>query len=471
MRIAIIGGGISGLAAAHRITELLPRVELAVFEAAGRLGGVLETVQRDGFLVERSADSFITKFPWAVDLCGRLGLAEELLPTDESRRRASVVHNGELLRVPDGFVLMTRGSVWPILATRVLSWRGKLRLLAEPLVPRRRIAASDTSEAADESVASFATRRLGREAFERLVQPLLAGIYTADAERLSMAATLPELVVHEQRHGSLARSPVRATTTAESGARYGLFVAPRDGVESMVHALAERLPVGSVRLNTPISAIQPRQKNTWLVTLGDGRTEPFDAVIVALSAPAAAKLIAGFDQALAAELAAIEYAGCAIVCLGYRRDQLGRLLDGFGFVVPRIENRPIIAASYASEKFPGRAPDGQVTVRVFIGGALAPEMVELPTNELSRIAHGELSTLLRIAGQPQWSDVARWPQSMPQYHVGHVARVARIEAGTASHPGLVLAGNAYHGVGIPQCIRSGESAANRVVAQLTSSTN
>ena len=453
-RIAVIGGGISGLAAAHRLTEILPQAELVLFEATDRLGGVLDTVRRDGFLVERSADSFTTKYPWGVDLCRRLGLADELLPTDETRRRALVVRDGELLRVPDGFVLMTPHKRWPILTTRILSWPGKLRLLAEPFVPRR-----PDGAAGDESVGAFATRRLGREAYERLVQPLLGGIHTADADRLSIAATFPEYVAQEQYHGRLQRG---GATRVESGARYGLFVAPKDGIGSLVAALAKRLPTATVRLNTPVVGLDRQEQDRWRIVLGEGRAELFDAVIVALPAPAAARLLSTCDTELAAQLAAIEYASCAVIGVAYRGDQLRRPLDGFGFVIPRIEKRPIIAGSFASEKFPGRAPAGDAIIRVFIGGALAPELTELPNDELRRVAHRELATLLGARGEPLWTDIARWPASMPQYHVGHLQRVAQIEGCVTQLRGLELAGNAYHGVGIPQCIHSGEVAAKKV---------
>jgi protoporphyrinogen/coproporphyrinogen III oxidase len=457
-RIAVIGGGISGLAAAHRVTELLPQAELVVFEASGRLGGVLETVERDGFLVERSADSFITKYPWATDLCQRIGLGDSLIPTDESQRRALVVRGGELLPVPRGFVLMTANRTWPILTTRVLSWRGKLRLLAEPYMPRR-----DRSRQGDESVGSFARRRLGQEAYDRLVQPLLGGIHTSDADKLSLAATFPEYIAQEEYFGRIQRvGNNKGSAPTESGARFNLFVAPAKGVGSLVAALASRLPPGSVRLNSPVASLERLANGKWKFELGQGRAEEFDAVIVALPAPAAAKLLAGVDAQLSTDLATIEYAGCAVVCLAYRRDQFGRLPQGFGFVVPRIENRQIIAASFASEKFPGRAPAAQVLIRVFIGGALAPQLAELPAAELERIAHSELTSLMQISGAPQWTDTARWPASMPQYHVGHLQRVAQIESRVTQIAGLALAGNAYHGVGIPQCIHSGEEAAERI---------
>jgi protoporphyrinogen/coproporphyrinogen III oxidase len=460
MKIAVIGAGISGLAAAHRLTELVPDAGLTVFEASNRPGGVLDTAHRDGYLIERSADSFITKYPWAFDLCQRIGLADELIPTDETRRRALVVHNGQLHRVPSGFVLMTPNKRWPILTTPILSLRGRLRVLAEPFAPRR-----PAGEAGDESVGAFARRRLGDEAYERLVQPLLGGIHTADADHLSLAATFPEYVAQEQFHG---RIQCNAAKQSDSGARYGMFVAPRAGMSSLIDALAARFPAGSLRLATRVTNLR-RIANQWQVTTSAGSTESFDAAIVALPAPAAAKLFARLDAKLSADLAAIQYASCAIVCLAYRRDQFGEPPDGFGFVVPRIERRQIIAGSYASEKFPGRAPENAVLIRVFIGGAIAPELAELPTDELQRLAHDELASLMRITGTPLWSDVTCWPASMPQYEIGHLERIERIETRTATHPGLALAGNAYHGVGIPQCVHSGEAAAELVLKQFANS--
>jgi oxygen-dependent protoporphyrinogen oxidase len=490
--IAVIGGGITGLAAAHRVHELLPNAEITLFEASPRPGGVLETVERDGFLIERSADNFLTRLPQAVELCRRLGIENELVSTIESRRRAFVVRNGRLVPIPDGFVLMEPRRLAPLLRSPILSVAGKLRLLAEPLVPRGRAstlnAGGDSPNRADESVASFARRRLGGEVFERLVQPLVAGIYTADPEMLSMAAAMPEFLAHERNHGSLlmaARAlksdqavmqPGNSSDRPEheaSGARYSLFVAPRGGMNVIVNAVAAKLPASTIKLRTVIESVWPTGDGRWQLNPQSASSSPdaagnlqsrFDAVIVAVPTYVAARLVQGFDPSLSTELSAIEYAGCAIVSLGYRRDQIGHALDGFGFVVPQVEGRRIVAGSFASQKFPGRAPDGAVLVRVFIGGALQPELLDLPDAELRRMAIDELQELIRSTGQPLFADIARWPRSMPQYHVGHLGRVARIEKLAGRYATLALAGNAYHGVGIPQCIASGEMAAERVVA-------
>jgi oxygen-dependent protoporphyrinogen oxidase len=500
-RIAIIGGGISGLAAAYRAHELDPTASVTLFEATDRLGGILRTVRQDGFLVEQSADSFITTVPAAVDLCRRIGFADQLIPTGSENRGAMVVARGKLQRVPAGFVLMSPRALWPVLRSPILSWRGKLRVACEGFVKARRPASSDND---GESVASFARRRLGREAFERLVQPLVGGIYTADPEKLSLAATLPRYLEMERKHGSMARA-IRAMLKAESarrkaerhpharplpegeggnwqavrgsegesGARYSMFVAPRDGLSTLVDAIAARLPSDCPRLNSAVQRIE-RVSGQWSVVSGQsapgssegsGQMELFDGVIVATSASATAKLLAGVDPSLAGELAAIEAAGSAIVALGYNRDQIAHPLDSFGFVVPAIERRRILSASFSSVKFPGRAPDGKVLIRVFLGGALQSEMLELSDDQLRRTAEEELRDLLGIRGGACLSLVFRWPASMPQYHLGHLDRIGRINRQLSQLPGLALAGNAYEGVGIGQCIHSGEEAAERVLAE------
>lgn len=458
LRIAVVGGGITGLAAAHRLIELAPLARVTLFDAAERLGGVLRTERHGGFLVELSADNFITNVPWAVDLCRRLGLSEELLPTAHLQRRALVVRGGRLLPIPEGFHLLSPGRAWPIVRSPLLSWAGKLRLLCEPCVRRRR-------DSSDESLASFARRRLGREAFERLIQPLVAGIYTADAERLSMAAALPRFVEMERMSGSLTRAARREASPRagdhSSGARYGLFVAPRDGMSSLVETLERRLSMAGVQRGPGVTRLFA-VNGKWHI-LADTEEE-FDAAILALPAYSAGALVENVNHELAAELQAIPYAGSAIVALGYRREQLSRSLEGFGFVVPKTERRGILAASYSSSKFAGRADEAHVLIRVFLGGAEQPEQLDLDDRALVELATEELAALVGVEGGPELTRVSRWPRSMPQYHVGHVELVRRIERMAARWPTLALAGNAYHGVGIPNCIHSGEQAAESVLA-------
>lgn len=461
--MVVVGGGITGLAAAHRVTELDPSVEVIVLEAGHRAGGVLESIHRDGFLVEHSADNFITNVPWAVDLCRRVGLGDELISTRVEQRGALVVHRGKLVRVPEGFMLLAPARLWPLVTTPLLSPWGKLRLLAEVLVPRR-------AESSDESLAAFARRRLGREAFERIVQPLVGGIYTADPEKLSLESTLPRFLEMERRYGSLIRAARAGRADSghgsqESGARYGLFATLRGGLSTLVNALVARLPSGSLRLATSAERVDREPDGSWMVQLATGSVR-CDGVIVTTPAYQAAALLAGVDEGIASVMRQIEYAGTSIVSLGYRRHQIDRALDGFGFVVPAVEKRRILAGSFSSVKFDGRAPDDNVLIRVFIGGACQGELANLPDAALRAIAVEELASLLLIRGEPALVDIARWPRSMPQYHLGHGERVAAIERGIARHARLELAGNAYHGVGIPHCIHGGELAAERIVQSL-----
>jgi oxygen-dependent protoporphyrinogen oxidase len=458
-RVAIIGGGITGLAAAHRLGELDPAAKVTLFEASDRLGGVLRTERRDGFLLEQSADNFITTSPWGVSLCQRLGFDEQLIPTNETNRRALVVHRGRLEHVPEGFALMAPRQLGSVVRTPILSLRGKLRLLGEYFVPRRKATS-------DESLADFARRRLGVEAYERLIQPLVGGIYTADAEKLSIRATLSRFVEMEERHGSLIHAMRKQRSSPDdataAGARYSMFVAPREGMSSLIAALAARLPEGCVRLKAAVDAVLQLADGGWNVG-----GETFDAVIVAAPADRAAKLLAGQSAELAEALSSIPYAGCAIVLVGYRREQIGHPLDGFGFVVPEIEGRRILACSFSSNKFPGRAPQGEVLLRVFVGGARHPQQLSLGDGQLRQIVAEELSELLATRGEPTYFEVARWAGAMPQYQLGHLDRVATIENLVADMPGLAVAGNAYRGVGIPDCIRSGQQGAEKVVRELS----
>ncbi len=477
-RIAVIGGGIAGLVAANRIRELEPSCEVTLFEASDRLGGSMWTEHRDGFIVEQGADSFITNVPWGIDLCRRLGIADELVGTSEHGRQAFVVRRGRLRPIPDGFMLMAPSKLWPIVKTPILSPLGKLRLAWEYFVPQRR-----DESGSDESLANFVRRRLGREAFDRLVQPLVAGIYTADPEKLSLVATLPRFQDMEREHGSLIRAtlhkrsakPVGESSNGpSSGARYGLFVTPRGGLSTITNAIAARLPPGSMRLNAQITNVE-RSDGRWSLHAslplppGEGRGEgknlrSYDALILATPAPATAKLLARIDPALSADLASIEYAGAIVVSMALDRQQIRHPLDGFGFVVPAIERRRILSASFSSVKFPGRAPADKVLIRTFVGGACQRELCDLDDGELERLVTEELAELIGLAGRPLWTMIARWSNSMPQYHVGHLDRVARIEARLRCIPGLALAGSAYRGVGIPHAIHSGEEAAETVLA-------
>ena len=460
-RIAVVGAGITGLAAALRIHEAAPECGLVVLDADPRAGGVLQTVTQDDFLIERSADAFITNVPWATDLCTRVGMTDEMLSTNAQFRRAFVVNRGRVQDIPEGFVIMAPRKIRPLITTPILSLRGKLRLAAEYFVPRR-------DDDVDESLESFAKRRFGNEVFERLIQPLVGGIYTADPSRLSLRSTLPQFVEMERDHGSLIKAALRTArqqkaAAKDSAARYGLFTTPRGGMSQLVEAVISRLPENCLHLSAAVSQLIREPDDGWIIECADQQRMHVDGVVLATPADAAATILRSVDQELAGELNQIPHAGSAVVSLGYRVCDISHPLDGFGFVVPLVERREILSASFSSVKFEHRAPDQCVLVRVFIGGACQPELVDLPRDQLTELAMRELRELLGISGDPLTVDVARWPSAMPQYHVGHMQLIQKVRRLTTTHPGLELAGKSYDGVGIPSCIRSGEQAAEKLL--------
>jgi oxygen-dependent protoporphyrinogen oxidase len=466
LRIVVVGGGIAGLAAAHRLVELARdegrALDLVLLEAADRLGGTIHTERVDGFLLEAGADSFISEKPWALALAERIGLGARLRRTDDRFRRTYVVRGGRLRPLPEGFLLLAPTRAWPVLASGVFSWRGKLRLGLDLILPRR-------PAAGDESLGSFVRRRLGREALERVAQPLVGGIYTADPDRLSLAATMPRFLALEREHRSLILGLRRTARGGEaagaSGARWSLFVTLAGGMEELVDALAARLPAGAVRLSTPVAAIAPAP-NGWRVERGDGSPLHADGVVLAGPAPAMAALASGADRPLAGLLDGIACASSATVALAYPRAAIRHPLDGFGFVVPRVEGRAILACTFSSVKYPGRAPAGFALLRVFVGGAMQAGLLARDDRALLQLAHDDVAPLLGITGDPVLSRVWRHPGTMPQYEVGHLDRVAAIESRLETLPGLTLAGGAYRGVGIADCVRSGEAAAERLNSSL-----
>jgi oxygen-dependent protoporphyrinogen oxidase len=474
-RIAIVGGGIAGLAAAHRLQELANErrleIEVLVLEAGARLGGTIATERTEGFVIEAGPDSFISEKPWALDLCRRLGLSEHLVRTRDDHRRTFVVHDGRLHPLPEGFLLLAPTRIWPLVVSGLFSWPGKLRMALDLVLPRG-------PARSDESLGSLVTRRLGREALERVAQPLVGGIYTADPDRLSLAATMPRFLELERRHRSLILGMTRAeharrraergsVAGAESGARWSLFVSIAEGMQRLVDALAARLPPHAARLGAPVSAVARAEGGRGFhVALVDGVGLGVDAVVLATPAHVSARLLAALDAGAARDLAAITYASSATVTMGYRRADVPHPLDGFGFVVPFVENRRVIACTFSSVKFRGRAPDGHVLLRSFVGGVLQGDVAELDAAGLEAAVRAELRDLLGITRAPELVRVHRHPRAMPQYDVGHLDRIARLDRALAAHPGLAVAGGAYRGVGIPDCVRSGELAAATVVETL-----
>ncbi|MCA9127271.1 MAG: protoporphyrinogen oxidase [Planctomycetales bacterium] len=464
-RVAVLGGGISGLAAAVYLLQGREPVEVQVFDRDCRLGGVLETVRVGPYLVEKSADNFATLIPDALELSRLCGVDEQLVQPRQQGRQAFVLCRGKLQPIPLGFSLMQPTRVASILTTPTLSVAGKLRLLSEYFVQAR-------TSCEDESLQSFATRRLGREAYENLVEPIVSGIFTADPTTLSMEATMPQFLEMERHSGGLIRGHLQArrrdaATAARkaSGARYDQFRAPVDGMSSWVKAIAAHLPGDVLRLGTEVQRIVPASSGDsfgWQVVTSNSE-ELFDAVVCALpAAPAAAVLKAALPTA-ADILERIPYASSAVAAMAVNRRDLSGRIDGFGMISPSKEGRAALAISYTSNKYAGRAPDDEILLRIFLGGAMQPEILKNTDDFLMDVATAEVRGILGWSGsQANWSQIIRWNNAMPQYLVGHVQRIEQLEKTLLQFPTLRLCGAAYRGVGIPQCVRSGRQAAEQI---------
>jgi len=464
VRLVVVGGGIAGLTAAHRAVEISREretaLELTVLEARDRLGGTIETEHAGGFLVETGPDSFLSEKPWALALCRRIGLESRLVGTDDRFRRVFVWFGKRLHPVPDGFQLLAPTRLTPFVTSSLFSWPGKLRMALDVILPR--------GGGGDESLGAFVRRRLGREALERIAQPLVAGIYTADPDELSLLATMPRFVELERRERSLIlglwKASRKAPAASTSGARWSLFVSLAGGMGELIAALASRLPSDAVRLKHRVGGIERRGAH-WRVTTEEAGAIDADAVIVATETHAASRLLRYVDPPLATMLEMIPYASSATVSLGYRRADVPHPLDGFGFVVPRAEHRDLLACTFSSVKYPGRAPERHILIRCFVGGALNAAALERSDDEIVERVRRELGEALGITAAPMLTRVARHPASMPQYAVGHLTTVETIERRLAAIPGLLLAGGGYRGVGIADCVRSGEAAADAAFAR------
>ena len=460
--VVVLGGGITGLAAAHRLLRAAPEARLTLLEAEDRLGGKIVTEHHDGFTIEGGPDSFLAVKPRGVGLSHEVGIGDSLQGVTPRPRRAFVLSRGRLRELPEGLSGLVPARLAPLARSSLLSPAARARVALDYLLPAR------TSDA-DESLGGFIRRRLGGEAWERLVEPLMAGIYAADGDELSLAATFPHLREAERLHGGLIRGVLaaRASTHDSSAPPPSAFLTPAAGLGALVAALERRLRDGGVTIHTGAAAeTVSAAARGFEVRVAGGETIGADAVIIATPAHVAATLLDGLDAALAADLAAIPHASSAIVSLAYRGDEIPHPLDAHGYVVPRVEGGPILACTWTSRKWANRAPRGWELLRVFIGRSGRQDALAADDAALTALARTEVAARLGIRTAPSMSRVHRWPLGMPQYLLGHPPRIARIETAAAAHPGLFLAGNAYRGVGIPDCIASGERAAEAAAAHL-----
>lgn len=451
MKTIVVGAGISGLATAHALRAMQPGIELRVLEAAGRVGGKVWTEQTpEGFRCEWGVNGFLDNKPKTLELAAALGL--EPLRGRAAADRRYVFRHGTLHSLPE--------SPPAFLTSRLMSLPGRLRVLWEVLAPKGR--------AEDETLAEFAQRRLGREAFEALIDPMASGVFAGDPHRMSLKSCFPRIYELESRYGSLIRGMIRLQIEARRRGGSGPGAGPggkltsfADGMGAMTGRLAEQLGA-RVRLATPVAAIEPAG-GRFLVHTESGPAEEAECVVLAAPAFRQAQILQSLDGELADLLRGIEYPPVAVVCLGFAaRDVAGRL-DGFGFLVPGSEGRRILGTVFDSSVFPGRAPKGSVLLRTLVGGARFAELAQLPDAQLLDAVRGELKDVLGIAGEPMFAQIHRHQHAIPQYHIGHARRLEAIATTLRGHPGLVLTGNAFRGVSLNDCIENAWRVADALI--------
>ncbi len=483
-RVVIVGGGIAGLAAAYRLT-LLPgfatpppspvlsaqergegpgvggEVAITLIEADARLGGKIVTERAEDFVIEGGPDSFLAFKPRGLGLCRELGLEGRLHGTNEKIRRTYVMRGGKLYELPEGLTGLVPSRLGPLLKTGLISPFGKLHVALDYVIP-------PPSVDGDESLAAFVERRFGREVYDRLIEPLMSGIYAGNGRQLSLAATFPQLKQAEREHGSLikgTRSANKKMPAPSGAANRAAFLTLTSGLAEIVERLAARLRRVDIRLRTRATRVsQSLPDGGYTLTLANGESLRADAIIFATPAFATADLISNLDSQLADTLSAIPYVSTATISVAYPLSQIPRPLDGYGYIVPRAEGRAVLACTWASTKFPRRAPEGFGLIRAFIGRAGQEGLLDGTDEDLLELVREELRATLGIMIPPILSRIFRWPKAMPQYMLGHLDRLAAIERRLAEHPGLFIAGSAYRGIGIPDCIASGEQAAEKALA-------
>lgn len=472
-RVAIIGGGIAGLSAAYYLEKARrggAAIAWTLFEKSDRLGGVIQTERGAGYVLEAGPDSFLTIKPDGARLCRELGIGDQLIASNDAERKTYILVRGRLVPLPDGLMFMVPTRALPMVTTSLFSWRTKLRMLGE-LFSTRPGQGQRGDAVEDESVADFVRRHFGQQMVERVAEPLLAGVYGGRAEHLSVRAVLPRFVEMEGEHGSLVRATLynlkraraQAETRAHAGSSTGensppLFTSLKDGLQQIVDAAVATLPAHALRLRqTGLSLRRPGSQ--WHID-GAG-AEEFDAVILAVPAPAAASLLAPLQPKLAGLLQRIQYTSSAAVLLAYDRAELP---PGHGFLVPASEDRKLLACTFVHKKFPYRAPQGCALLRCFLSSSRVPELLTYSDADLEEIVRRELKDILGLSAEPRFARVFRWACALPQYETGHLQRVAEMESLLGELPGIVIIGNSFYGIGVPDCIRSGRLAAEKITS-------
>ena len=481
-RIAIVGGGIAGLSAAWYLEKARRNgadLEWTLLEKSGRLGGVIRTEHREGYILEAGPDSFLTEKPDASQLCRELGIGGELIPSNDFQRKTYIVVKNRLVPIPDGLQFMVPTRLLPMVTTPLFSPGAKLRMATEWFrrprngsrdrgVNHDEDLSLDESVNQDESVGSFVRRHFGQEMVDRVAEPMLSGVFGGDVDRLSVQAVLLRFVAMEREHGSLVRASLKKRKASSGVAPVPLFTSLRNGVQQLVDALLSALPSASVRVGQSVTSVRSRN-NGWELEISEATrtnaTNPtdaaFNAVLLAVPAPTAAGLLATIDPEISVRLAKIQYTSSAAVVLAYSKTELP---PGFGFLVPRSEGRKMMACTFVHNKFSGRAPEGTALIRCFFSNSRVADLMDHSDDELKSLALRELKEILGLNAQSQFSCVFRWGQALPQYETGHLERAAEIEDRLAKTPGLQLIGNSLYGVGIPDCIKSARLAVEKLLS-------
>jgi oxygen-dependent protoporphyrinogen oxidase len=457
-RVAIIGGGIAGLSAAFYLEKARrggAALEWALLEKSDRLGGVIQTERRDGFVLEAGPDSFLSIKPEAARLCQELGIDDQLISSNDADRKTYILVRGRLVPIPQGLEFMVPTRLWPMATTPLFSFTTKLRMAAELFLSARK-------DGGDESVGEFVRRHFGQEMVDRVAEPLLAGVYGGNAERLSIRAVLPRFAEMERQNGSLVRATLKAK--AQSKARPGaqpqpLFTSLKNGMQQMVDALVAALPQASIRLRQQNIALRP-VNDDWQIESA-GISERFQAVLLAVPAPSAAALLRQVHPGLIDGLEKIQYTSSVAVALAYEQADLP---PGHGFLVPRSEGRKMMACTFVHKKFPHRAPADMKLLRCFFSSSRMPDLLTYSDDALQQMARQELSEILGVNAAPLFARTFRWDRAMAQYETGHLDRVAEMEKIIAAMPGFHIIGNSFHGIGVPDCIRSARQAVNQITS-------
>ena len=497
-RVAVLGGGIAGLAAAYtlaRARQAGTPIEELLIEGKDRLGGVIRTEHLEGFVIEAGPDSFLAEKPEAAALARELGLADSLIGSNDRKRRTYILHRGRLVPLPDGLMFLVPTRLWPMVTTPLLPLRSKLAMAAELFASPP---SGNLSQDSDESVASFVRRHFGDAMLENVADPLLAGVYGGDSGALSVRSVLPRFWEMERKHGSLTRATLRAMrqrrratantngtaqpdsagTGAAPRSALPLFMTLRDGLEQLTEKLAQHLDKTRVHLGQRVAGIELAAdgpggtadpcRRRYQIFCDGGVAFEADAIIFAMPAHECSRLLSSIAPAAGGLLGEIPYSSSMTVSLGYPEGAREHLPPGFGYLVPRKENRRMLACTFVHHKFNHRAPEGKALLRCFLGGSRDPKVLNLPDGEVVSLVRKELKEILNFSLEPLFCRIHRWPASMAQYPVGHAERARRIQSQLEDLPGIYLAGNAYSGIGISDCIRTGRAAAQQAVRIMNS---